>query len=111
MLKLWGLCPLSNQAQGALGPQRAIKNRGLTACPKKENEISFALRPRPHLCLRPMGPKLTPLLCIQKLAIIKGHGSWPINSITSSTIANCVNRFICKKSSAFEQNTGHRLAL
>ena len=40
-LKLWGLYPLSNQARDALGPQKAVKNRELTARPKKEGEISF----------------------------------------------------------------------
>jgi len=40
-LKLRGLCPLSNQARGALGPQKAVKNGEFTARPQKEREISF----------------------------------------------------------------------
>ena len=40
-LKLQGLYPISTQARGVLGPQRAVKNRELTARPKKEREISF----------------------------------------------------------------------
>ena len=62
-----------------------------------------ALRPRPRL--RPVGPKSTPLLRIQKPAIIERRGSRPINSTTSFTIDNCVDRSTRRKPSASERNT------
>jgi hypothetical protein len=53
---------------------------------------SFELLPRPRPRLRPVRPKSTPLLRIQKPAIVECRGDQPINSITSSTIANRVDR-------------------
>jgi hypothetical protein len=57
-----------------------------------------ASRPRPHPCPRPrlrlVGPKLTPLLCIQEPTIIEPRGSWLISSITSFIIASHVDRSI-----------------
>ena len=54
-----------------------------------------------------MGPKLTPLLRIRKPAIVEHRGGRPINSITSSTIANRVVRSTRREPSAFEQNTSY----
>jgi len=62
-----------------------------------------ASRPRPGM--RPMEPKLTPLLRIQEPAIIERRGSRPINSTTGSTIANHVDRSTRRESSVFERNT------
>ena len=56
-----------------------------------------------------MGPKLTPLLCIQEPAIIKRWGGQPINSTTGSTIANRVDRSTRREPSAFERNTGYTM--
>ena len=47
-----------------------------------------ASHPRPG----PVGPKSTPLLRIQEPAIVERRGGRLINSITSSTIANRVDR-------------------
>ena len=50
--KVTGAPSPNTQARGALGPQRAVNNRELTARPKKEREISFrAIRTRPQLSL------------------------------------------------------------
>ena len=56
-----------------------------------------------------MGPKSTPLLRIQKPAIVERHGGWPINSTTSSIIANRVDRSTRREPSAFERNTGYTM--
>ena len=52
-----------------------------------------------------MGPKSTPLLRIQEPAIVERRGGRLINSTTSSTIANRVDRSTRRESSAFERNT------
>ena len=52
-----------------------------------------------------MGPKSTPLFRIQKPAIVERRGGQPVNSTTSSTIANRVNRSTRREPSAFERNT------
>ena len=64
-----------------------------------------APRPHPRPRLRPVEPKLTPLLYIQEPAIIERRGSRAINSITSSIIANRVDRSTRREPSAFERNT------
>jgi hypothetical protein len=56
----------------------------------------------PRLRLRPVRPKLTPLLCIQEPTIIQRRGSQLISSITGSTIANRVDRSIYREPLAFE---------
>jgi len=61
--------------------------------------ITKVLRPRP------VGPKLTSLLRIQEPAIVERRGRRPINSTTSSTIANRVDRSTRREPSAFERNT------
>ena len=66
-------------------------------------------RPRPRPDLRPVGPKSTPVLRIKKPAIVERRGSQPINSITSSTIANRVDRSTRREPSAFERNTGYTM--
>ena len=63
--------------------------------------------PRPRL--RPVGPILTPLLYIQEPAIIEYFSGQPINSITGPTIANRVNRFICREPLAFERNISYSM--
>ena len=60
-----------------------------------------ASRPR----LRPVGPKLTPLLCIQKSVIVERRGGRPINSTTGSIITNRVDRSTCREPLAFKRNT------
>ena len=75
--------------------------------------LHFASRPRPRPHprprLRPVGLKSTPLLRIQKPAIIQRRGGRLINSITSFTIANRVDRSTRREPSAFERNTGYTL--
>ena len=58
-----------------------------------------------------MGPKLTPLLRIQKPAIVERRGGRPINFTTGSTIVNRIHRFTYRELLllAFEQNTGYTL--
>ena len=66
--------------------------------------------PHARACaLRPVVPKLTPLLCIQEPAIVEYCGSRPINSITGFIIVNRVNRFIYREPLAFEQNTSYAM--
>ena len=67
--------------------------------------------PCPRLCLAPGGTQINTLLCIQEPAIIEHCGGRPINSITGFTIANRVNRFICKEPLAFKRNTGYAIGL
>ena len=69
------------------------------------------LRPHPRPRLRPVGPKSTPLLYIQEPIILEYRGSRPINSITSSIIANRVNRSTCREPLVFKQNTGYTIDL
>ena len=64
-----------------------------------------ASRPRP----RPAGPKSTPLLRIQELAIVERRGGRPINFTTGSIIIDRINRFTLREPSAFERNTGNTL--
>ena len=66
-------------------------------------------RPRPRPRLRPVRPKLIPLLRIQEPTIIERWGGRPINSTTGSTIANCVDRSTRRELSAFERNTGYTM--
>ena len=56
--------------------------------------------------MRPVEPKLTPLLCIQEPAIIERRGGRAINSTTSSIIANRVDRSSRREPPAFERNMG-----
>jgi len=55
--------------------------------------------------MRPVGPKSTPLLCIQEPTIVERRSGRPINFITGSIIANHVDRSTCREPSAFERNT------
>jgi hypothetical protein len=64
---------------------------------------------RPHL--RPVGPKLIPLLRIQEPAIVEHQGSRPINSITSSIITNHIDRSTYREPLAFKQNTSNTMGL
>jgi len=58
-----------------------------------------------HARARAVGPKSTPLLGIQEPTIVERRGSRPINSTTSSSIANRVDRLTRREPSAFERNT------
>ena len=64
-------------------------------------------RPRPRPC--PVGPKSTPLLCIQEPTIIKHHSGQPINFTTGFTIINRIDKFTRREPSAFERSTGYTL--
>ena len=59
---------------------------------------------------RLVGPKSTPLLCIQGPAIAERRGGRSINPIIGSTIANRVDRSTCREPLAFERNTGYILS-
>ena len=61
--------------------------------------------------MRLVQPKLTPLLRIQEPAIAKRRGGRPINSTTSSTIADCVDRSTRREPLAFGRNTGYTISL
>ena len=60
---------------------------------------------------RLVGPKLIPLLRIQEPAIVEHRGSRPINSTTSSIIADYVNRSTRREPLAFGRNTGYTISL
>ena len=62
---------------------------------------------RAHAPTRPVGPKLTLLLRIQGPIIIERRGGRPINPITGSRIANCVDRSTRREPLAFGRNTGY----
>ena len=64
-----------------------------------------ASRPRPRP--RPVGPKSTPLLCIQEPAIVERRGGRSINFTTGSIIIDRIDRFTHREPSAFERNTGN----
>ena len=66
-----------------------------------------ASRPRPRPRLRPVGPKSIPPPRIHEPAIVERRGGRLIKSITSSTIANRVDRSTRREPSAFEQNTSY----
>ena len=65
--------------------------------------------PTPAPAPAPGGPKSTPVLRIKKPAIVERRGSQPINSTTSSTIANRVDRSTRREPSAFERNTSYTI--
>ena len=52
-------------------------------------------------------PIPTRICLIQEPAIIERRRGWPIGSITSSIIANRVDRFTRREPLAFEGNTGY----
>jgi len=59
--------------------------------------------------MRPVGPKSTPLLCIQEPAIIERRDSRLLNSTTGPIIAKRVDRSTRREPSAFERNTDYTM--